>query len=386
MSDGELVQISAIEETSWGVIPASAMSLVNCKTADFKRGRTATRPEVIRGDRRRYASRVLAEQGNVTMTCPGQYGNTIKFYEGFQGAHFAATVTVTATTISFDAHHILDSGNGLGGFTVGHWVYISNADDAANNRWVGPITAKTSGSLTVPQTLIVHAAGTSITVDTSACIDGSTRLSYGLEENFSDLSNTFRSGKGNRVGQLQKSWNVDSYVEEQWTFLGDICGTQAATQGTGGATAAITSDFLATLDTDFIMLEEGGSASGLIVSNYQLTGTNNLSLIKGIGRGKGPAGVGVHSQDIDIALTFYYDAAGSLLVQKAEAHTATSVAWAEKDPQGNSALYYLPALKPDEGEPQAITINKENMATGKLTAYASPTYGYQFGIFKHTAP
>jgi len=386
MSDGELVQVAAIEETSWGIVPASAMFLVDCKSADFKRGRTTGRPEALRGDRRRYASRVLAEQGNITLTCPGKYGNTTRFYEGFQGAHFGATITVTASTISFAAHQVLDSGNGLGGFAVGQWVYISGADDAANNRWVGPITAKTSGALTVPQTLTVHAAGTSITVDTTPCVDGSTRLSYGLEEHFTDLTNTFRAGNGNRVGQLQKTWNVSSFVEEQWTFLGDVCGTATATMGTGTPTAAPTSDFLTTLDTDFILLEEGGSASGLIVSNYQLTGTNNLSLIQGIGRSKGPAGVGVHTQDIDMTMTFYYDAAGSLLVQKAEAHTATSLAWAEKDPQGNSVLYYLPALKPDEGEPQAITINKENMATAKLSAYASVTYGYQFGIFKHTAP
>lgn len=387
ISSGDLVRVAVVAEPSWGgSVSALPMQLINVKTPDLKRPRTPGKPDVIRGDRRRFATRILDESGAPVLSTLSQYGNTAMFWEGLQNQTWGSVVTLTGTTISFGAHTILDSGNGLATFLVGYWVYVAGAADASNNGWLGPISISAAGSLTVPQTLTVRSAGPSITIDTCALIDSSILKSYAIEENFSDLTTAFRSGAGNRVGQLAKNWNVSQFVDETWTFVGDVQSNKTATLGNGSFTAARTSDFMTTLDTDFTMLYENGVISPLIVSSLGLQYNNNTALIKGIGRGKGPAGVSVHSADIDVTLAFYYDASGVDFCNRAEAYTSTSLAWSEKDPQGNSMLYFLPSLKPEEGAPDPPAAGKDGMAKGKVTAFADPVFNYQMAIFRHAGP
>ena len=75
----------------------------------------------------------------------------------------ADPVTLTAATISFDnAHHILDSANGLAIFAVGQKV---KASGTANNNATFTVTTATAGQLTVTENTATEAAGTPFTLD-----------------------------------------------------------------------------------------------------------------------------------------------------------------------------------------------------------------------------
>lgn len=74
-----------------------------------------------------------------------------------------ASQSLTATTISFDdSKHILDSGNGLAGFTAGMRVKVNGT---ANNNGVFTIAVSAAGQLTTTEDTTTEAAGGSVTID-----------------------------------------------------------------------------------------------------------------------------------------------------------------------------------------------------------------------------
>jgi hypothetical protein len=387
MSSSNTLKPAIIEETSFGVVPASAMQYINLTKPALKRQRTVQRPNIIRGDRRRYASRVLQENGTLALDSFLQYGNLDKPFEGFQNSAWGSTVTVTASTISFTASSktIADSGNGLASFAVGDVVFISGAAESTNNGVHGLVTSKAAGSLVVQTTLADESAGASVTIQTTRCYDATTLKSYAYQHEYSDLTTTFRNGKGFRIGEMNMEWSVGNYVSQNFTGLGKVPKFSDATLGSGAPTAAPTSSFMSSLSTDFLRFFEGGAASSVLVTKMALRGTNNQAIRNSIGQEAGPAGVSVFSSDYDLSLDMYMDANARTLLEKAESHTATSLWWAVGDPEGNRMAYVIGAAKPDEGDDDISGPDAENNAMLKLTAYQSTTYPYTFAAFKKAA-
>jgi hypothetical protein len=306
-------------------------------------------------------------------------------YEGLLGNDWSSTITVTGTTISFTSGTgvIADSGNGFASFAVGDLVYISGAAQTGNNGWHGLVTAKAAGSLTVQSSLTTEAAGASVTVQTTRCKDGILLKSYSGEWDMTDLSQGFRYSKGLRVGEMTLRWQVDNYVEQDISFMGQAPSMGTATIGTGAGTAASSNPFMNALG-NYARLHIGGVLSTLNISSFSLSANNNIEARKYIGNTAGPSGISVRALDVGVDLSFYFDTAGRALQVMTEAHTETGLWWAATSSAGDYA-FSLPALKPDEGDPEISGPDAANMGNCKLTAHESTTYGYQMAMFRRAA-
>jgi len=386
MSDGNFVKGRIITESSWGVPPASAMQEINLRSISLKRAVTRKTPDIIRGDRRRFRERPLSKHGTLSIPSYLQYGNLLIMRQAFFNGVLSSTVTVTGATISFTSgtKTIADSANGLAGFAKGDIIFISGAVGALNNGAHGKIVSVTAGSIVVESALTTEAAGASVTLTTTRLLDGTTLASLAFEYEYTDMTTTLRGAKGFRVGGMNLSWKNEDFVEETYELLGKTPETTAATYGTGAPTAAKTSDFMNSLDTDFLRMMEGGAAASLLVTQLDVKGTNNQDKRNNIGATLGITGVRVGSLDVEVDLTMYWDAAAKALQDKVDAETATSLWWAVKDPQGNYMAYSLPALS-IEGEPGDISPDADNMSTAKLKAYYDSAWPYMFGVFQKTA-
>lgn len=392
-------KVGVVEESTWGTTPASALQLINVSSVKMSQDRSASRPNVLTGDRRRFPKRVLQKSGSLVIPGPMQYENTLLLEEGLQNNDRAATVTVTGTTISFDAttDTIADSGSGFGSFAVGDMVYVSGAGDAGNNGWKGPVLTAAAGALTFPdgQITATAAATPSVTVQTTRLLDGTTVKSYSAEWNLTGLTNEFRNSTGLRVAEMTWDWAQGDWASQQVTLAGKVPAMASATIGTGAATAAKTTGFMNSVD-DFQIFKIGTNSTTTLTATatkWGLRAMNNQDPIYGLGN-VGPSNIVVGPADVELAVDFYYDDNARAVADAIEAHTTLWCWWAVVDPQGNRMAFCIPALKPDEGD---VDIGEaESIPNLPLTASGhdpakdpnslSQSIPYQFGIFYVPAP
>lgn len=405
MTMGTYTTIGVVEESSWGVTPASALQLVNASGIKMPGGRKRERPNVLTGDRRRYPARVLEKLGDgLTIPMPLQFENDLLFLEGLMNNSRASAVTVTATTIAFatgSPDQITDSGSGLTNFASGDLIYASGVGAGTNaDQWFGPIIKVDNGTLTIPSGQIAdQAAGGSVTLRTRRLTDGATLKSYSTEYRLSKLSNFFRNQKGGRVLSAKHSWAQGAYATAEYVLNGAYPLRTTSTIGTGGPTAAKSSPFLTSTD-DFQLFKFGGygtTLNDITVTKWDVMFKNLLATIKALGN-VGPSGIDVGPFDVDVDLSVYMDDNAKDLVDAANDSSDPSLWcwWALVDPSGNRWAYSLPACKVDVDDVPVDSAEGQVAINAKLTAhdpakdddseFHSSGFNQQAGLFFVPAP
>jgi hypothetical protein len=393
VSDATYYTEGIVEETTFGVVPASALQLINVTSFPLTRPRSMGRPNVHTGNRRRYPERILQEDGNLSVPAPIQYANLRLLREGLMANDIATIATITDTDISVvgSTGVIASVAGDMSDFAVGDHVYVSGASVAANNGWKGPVTAADASSITVPAAQVSDESATaSITISTTRHTDAEVEKSYTAEWRDTKLTNKFRSASGLSVGQGVYDWAQGAFATETYTLIGKAPVKGSATVGTGAALAAPTSGFMNAVQ-DFGEIWIGtAAATSYVISKLTLTVTNGQNAIRGLGS-LGPSAIPLGPMDLELRATVLYDDNSDTLFGQMEDHATIDVAWDIVDPQGNRERHYLPAMKaggdgPAPGEAGSQT-EFELMATGHDPArdadspYVAAGFGYQYAQF-----
>lgn len=387
-------KVGIVEESSYGVTPASALQLLNVSSIDLKRNRQSSRPNVLTGDRRRFPKRVLSKEGGLVLPAPMQYENMLLLEEGLQNASRGAAVSISGTTIAVTgANSVDDSANGLGDLDVGDLFYMSGwaGANVGNNGWKGPILTAAAGAVTVPAGQLTNAAaGDTVVIKTRRLLDASIAKSYSAEYQLTQLTNQFKSGVGYRVGEITWDWQQSNWATMQATLLGKVPAMASATIGTGAATAAKTSGFMNAVD-DFQLVKLITGASTTLTATatkWGLKVMNALTAVYGLGT-VGPSNVVVGPQDVELGIDFYMDDDARDVADMIDAHTSFCAWWATVDPQGNRIAFCCPAMKPDDGDIQigeaesvvTLPLQASGHDPAKDSSSLATTIPYQFGIF-----
>lgn len=385
-------KVGIVEESNYGVTPASALQLLNVSSIDFKRNPQASRPNVLTGDRRRYPKRQNQLQGGLVLPAPLQYENFLLLEEGLQMNSRGAAVSIAGITFAcVSTNEITDSGNGLGDLDVGDMIYVTGFTTAANNGWKGPILTAAAGSVTFPAGQVsAEAAGDSVTIKTRRLIDGSTVKSYSAEYQLTQLTTQFKSGVGYRVGEMSWDWAQGDWAKQQATLMGKVPAMANATIGTGGPTAAKTTGFMNSVH-DFQMIKvltNSTTEITAVATKWGLKVMNNLDPTFGLGN-IGPSEIVVGPQDIELAVDLYMDDDGRDFADAVQNQTSVCVWWAIVDAQGNRIAFCIPAMKPDDGdiaigEAESIVnlpITFSGHDPAKDSSSIATAIPYQFGIF-----
>lgn len=351
---GTYSKVAMVEESSYGVTPASALQLINVSGIKMPQNRKRGKPDVLTGDRRRYPSRILQKSGQgLSLPQPLQYENDLLLQEGLLNSTRGALVTVTGIDISFteDATDKIESAaNAFTDILTGDLIFVTGVGAGSNaNKWVGPVVKVDAGELTIPDGQIVdQAAGGSVTIRTRRLLDATTLKSYSVEYQLTQLTTMFRNAIGQRVASGKFSWKQGEFATAEYMLTGKVPAKAAATIGTGAATAAKTTGFLNAVD-DLRQLFVGGygtTLNSILMTSFDLSIENVLELIYGLGN-VGPSQVDVGSVDATLDVSMMMADAVKDLIDASIADETLYAFLGTTDPQGNHLAFCLPAVKVD---------------------------------------
>ncbi|MCP3684778.1 MAG: hypothetical protein GY861_19085 [bacterium] len=228
MADTNRVQISYLEEATWGVTPSSALTDMRYTSEDFIYNVANITSEEIRSDRNVTDMIQTGADPSGGFNFELSFGSPADvFWESALFGEFTADVGFSQSSdVSASSNAYASSGNNFDLTTaedVGRWVYVSGFANAVNNGWKQIVTAAV-GALTVvsPTTMVVEAAG-ALTIT----INGK-RLRNGIR----DLTGTHTTGAASAT-----------LVDSNASFTNAVIGRTIynVTEGESGTITAFTS-------------------------------------------------------------------------------------------------------------------------------------------------
>lgn len=270
---------------------------------------------------------------------------------------------------------------------AGRVVRVSGFANAANNGFflVDSVTTTTltDDTLNVSQgTLVVEAAGPSITIEASQYITNGVRQQvFTLEREYADLSSNFALFTGMVIDAMAMEINAEGIVNGTFSWVGKTEASTSATFVSGSLTAAPDNPVYNTIDnvpriregdTDEIAADECATAVTINVAN-------NSRPRNCIGK-LGPDSYGSGTAEVTGTLTMFY--ATKTLADKHLNDTASSLFIVLEDSSNQAYIIEIPQLKYD-GSPR-VAGGLDTDVSVELTwgAYRHATKGYTIRIHR----
>lgn len=361
MASGTLHQVARVAEVTRGTTPATPVFQI-LRDARLTGGltRDLIKDEAIRPDRNLVDARLGPKKMAFSLPFTLAYGAYDTELEALLGGTWAATHTITATTISAAAsdNSFNDSGSGFvtAGFQVGDKVAVTGfTGNAANNIASGTITSLTAGKMIIGGTdgdvIVDDAAGESVTIKTRANVlkNGTTRRYFTYERQFTEFLEADKPYLRNVGSELNTAeWTVANNGAIVAGSFGLIGADQAAPAGTiiSGATytPASTSPAFGSFDGT---VKEGGVLSA-VVTEFKISIANGIEAQYVIGSpGSNDSTIGEFEVTGSIGLQFR----NSAMLDKALAETTSSLTVTLTDLLGNSLITSIPKVKFGIGTP-----------------------------------
>lgn len=390
MSDSGRARALIVEETVWGETPAAAGQLVSTRAPAFTRDSTVHVPNVNRGDRYNYKAVELGVGGGFTLQAPAQYNNFGLPLEGAFGNDEEADYALSGITFAVDgtANTITDSGDGFvaAGVEVGDAVYVAGFTTAANNGWHGYVTAVAAGTITLSEvvgaTLVTEVAGDAVTIKGKRLVTGELAKSYSAEWEQTDLANNFRNATGLMVASYVRRWAGEAFSEETIQLIGKPPAYANATVFTGSPTAAPTSPFMNSLDTNIEILKIGGLVPE--VTSLEITINTGVRARTAIARAPGPVGLTLGRFMITVSLDYYFDAVGRQIADAVDARDTIDIHIATTDGT-NRELWAItkaaaePGANANPGDPDT-----DFSGTATFKSFHDATFDREIGLWRVT--
>lgn len=379
MSSADLCNHLYIEETVLGTTPAAALRNINVVSSaiDGQIGTTVSNQiSAARVD-----TSLIRTEGSTTgsIGIEWQYGAYNDFIEGALGSDWSTAVAYTASTISANNadNSLNDSATGFDNVSIlpGHWIKFTGFTGAniANNGVPCKVVSITTGKIVVSGiTLVSDAAGEPVTIKAQSIRNGTTRKSYTIEKNFSDLTNTFMVHKGMCVNSLNLSSSVGSVVTGSFDFSGMTTAVSTTTAGTGAPLAAISNDVFDPVDGVSTIFVDG-TAFTSCVRSIDLTTTNNVRLQQCLGS-LYPTSLTLGTLGVTGNISIYF--ASTAMYDKFINGQSISLSYGFTDVDGNYLIVDMPNVKFNTGALSGISKNSDVMLDLSFTALYDATAGY----------
>jgi hypothetical protein len=344
---------SFVEGTVLGTTPASALQKSNIAASPtIQRDRQSQPPDyVTAGSLLPYKSIVLMDDGTVTVpTTPLQYENLYPFHEGIMGADRASIAEFSDTDISCTSN-VLNDAAGAGFLSsVGDCVYITFASAGdGTTGWYGPILAATTSDLTFPAGQISNfVAGNAVTInDYKRLVPGTTLKAYSIEHQITSLTTFFRSALYCVPTSWTFSWTAGAnFATEEGSFFGKPQAKSAATIGTGGATAALTTDPLNSgsgVGTIFLAEATTNLYATATISDLSINIARETGHEPGLGSNTfSVAALGKH--EVTGSMTMVLDDSTAAIIDEFEDNDSLWLRWDVVDGQSNRMCFFASAV------------------------------------------
>lgn len=287
------------------------------------------------------------------------------------GTSFAATYvapsagnggTITAGTAP-------TAGSALTTLQRGQWFRLisANANDVNFGKLfrVHPTIAPTATVITVDAaTPLVAGTATGAIIQTSRLTNGTTKRSFTLEKEFSDIAQ-FMAYRGMVPGQMSLNFASRSLVTGAFTYMGTGFDNRGTTFLPGTPTPSRTFDITNTSTGVGNLLENGAPVSGTFIKNLTLNVDNTLRGNDALGF-TGFADISEGSFKISGSLEAYF--ADGALYNRFLRDIETSLNFSVQDKLGNGYVFSLPKVNLSSGQVMAGARDQDIMATFEFMA------------------
>lgn len=385
-ASADLAQIAYASEAAYAVTPvAGACYLLRNTGESLGFNLTYTADKEITADAQPNGSTLTDAEASGDIKIHMQYAEYDRFLSGVMrdawaafgtngvGATFSGTFTlgVLGTTASTITASVATSGASL--FTTlkpGQWFKLAAPTHANDAKWV-------RNSLTVPATstvitldvntpLVAGAGVANCTISSSRLTNGTTKRSFSIERQFTDVTQFFLS-RGLYVSKFSFGMNDGQLTEGSFSFMGK-------NEVRAGATAMPT----VPLDSQTYEIQNGitgagnlweGGAPLVSTSIKSITADIDSALRKQGALGNlGPAGIGIGTISIKGKLVVYF--ADGTLYDKYAGSVYTSLVFSTNDIDGNGYVFTLPRVKLTNGKVNAGAKNTDLMAEFDYECFA----------------
>jgi hypothetical protein len=353
MSDANRVQVSLLEEATWGTTPSSAFLELPITGATMSESPTTVRSNQLRSDAQFAGTKrasvepsasfdfelqgdnldILMRAALRNTASSGDWSTPVNIDEtGDISA--GASNTYVVTTANFTSQNI----------AVGQWIYVGGFTNAANNGWkkVAIIAAKLL-TLATGSTTTTEAAGSlAITMDSSYIRNGAELTSFSAQMEYLDQTNLFRLITGNRINSFSLDISAQSIITGSIGMSGKTMTRPTAKSGSGSVTGYTENEVMSEVDAF-----TGFWIDGAEVTTYEMVSTSlNISANSRPQSGLGNlAKIGMQLGPLEVSgsMEFYLETANfGTLQDMLLNYTSFELAYAITDGAGHQYHIVLP--------------------------------------------
>lgn len=381
LAQANTVKLKYIAETTAGTTPVGALTLAWNTTSSLNATIGTTVSATI--DSGRNVTDLVRTNGATggEIGIEYRFAEERPFVESALGGTFSTAVSVSATTISASAtdNSLNDSGAGFSTANIlpGHWIRVSGFT-TNSTTFIAKVVSVTASKIVVShKTLATEAAGAVITVKGRSVRNGTTKKTFTIEEEYTDLTTTFAVYKGMQVNTMTLNAASGSIVNGGFGFMGMTTTYTTATAGSGTEVAASTNGIMSSTANVGTIFVDGTAVSGVYFKNINLSTTNNARNLDAISN-LYPVAVNLGSFGATFAVTAFFDS--TTLLNKFINGTSFSLAYSFSDASGNYVVVDAPYCKFNTGTLSGKAINSDVMQDLSITALKDPTLGYMLQI------
>ncbi len=307
-----------------------------------------------------------------------QYGGYDDFLEGVMRGAFTTAINITSgTSVTYNSAGKTISATGIDtNAVVGQWIAITGT-----NAGYYRITAKSSGVITVEQTIATNGASTTTAIKSSWLKNSTTKKSYSIERHFTDLTNQYVITKGARVNTFGLNFPLNAIATGSISFLA-FDSTTATSTGFGATTAAPTTASMNSVDNVQAVFIDGTETT-YSLTNFDFSITTNAEALKAIGS---KAAIDILQNSIGVTGNIGIYMSDTALITKLRNGTSVDLAFVVEDAAGNGYIFSFPEVKLTSGG--AINNGGTNQTLVQnfgFTAIYDSTYSITAGIAKYPA-
>lgn len=359
-----------VEETSWGSTPSSALTELRFTGESLKFNISTVQSEEIRDDRQITDLITTKQEAGGGINGEFSYQAYDAFLEGAMYNDWVDT-NYSSTSISITTGNVINLPGGHGQtFYVGQSIKMDGWSTTADNG-IFTVSAKTTNTLTTSETLTNDAGGESVTITSHVLVNSTTRKSYTIEKEFTDLTK-FIAFTGMVLASMALSIQSQNKITCSFSFLGKLAATGTSTVGTGSPTAAPTAEIMNAGDNVGSITSSGSTVA--LIKSLTLDLNNNLRGKPEIGTiGNGEIGSGRCA--VTGALSMYF--ADFALYTDYINSDSSSLSFRLNDTDSlGTYIINLPKIKFTKADIVAGGPDQDVMVDGGYHAVRDPTTGY----------
>ena len=378
-AEADSYKLRILEEVTLGVTPASAMdNLRNTGESLNYNISTSVSPE-ISGDGQVTDLTQTGANADGAINFNFSFGTYDKLLQAAMRSEFSSDLAIAEITIDADDsdNSYNDSGSGFGSIVAGQWVLVAGFDTAANNGYKKVVSA-TTAKVIVSATLVTEVAGDSVTIKGSMLRNGSTKKSFSIEKEFTDVTQ-FLSYTGMRVDTMAMEIASGADLAGSIGFMGLDSARGTSSIGTGAPNAATTTQLLNGVNNVVDILENGAVMADVYIQKLSMDIANNLRPQPAIGS-LANIGIGYGKLNVKGSISLYF--ANGDLYDKYINNTESSLSYRLLDAAGNAYIFTYHRIKYATGAVNAGGENTDVFKEMGFQALKHSTYGCTLQIDK----